>query len=64
MERAIGILKRRFRLLRQGLEILNRPFLCLCFRACCFLHNYLMDLDDFCLDSDYELLEEIVEATP
>lgn len=52
IERTIGILKRRWKFLRHGSEILNRPFIYSCFTSCCLLHNFLMNENDFCLDEE------------
>lgn len=54
IERTIGILKRRWRLLRFGNESMNMEFINECIEVCCHLHNYLMDRKDDCLDGEFD----------
>lgn len=57
IERTIGILKRRWRILRHGNESLDFRFISNCIVACCLIHNILMDRTDLNLDPDFEPID-------
>lgn len=64
IERAFGVLKRRFPIIRSTAE----PFYSCetqsnIFLACCILHNYLLD-EDRDKEMEEEVIEELLKATP
>lgn len=54
VERTIGILKRRWRLMRYCNESLDFEFISQCFMVCGLIHNLLMDENDLILDEEFE----------
>lgn len=56
IERVIGILKRRWKILKDGNESLDKEFINASITACMFLHNFLLIVND--LDCNDSLLDE------
>ena len=64
IERAFGVLKRRFPIIRSTQEpFYSRETQCEIFVACCILHNFLLD-EDRDRNLEYEVQKELYHAEP